>query len=250
MTPSGCETMSALTTSLTTTPATPIRPAGSAARRGRPLESGSYREVDPDGDLVVRWQGGDASAFEELIRRHETRVFRLLMRMLGSREEAEDVSQETFLSLHRHGHKFRHDARFSTFIYRVAANAALNRRRTLGRKNARIRQLQARNAAGDDLPTVPRDPESAASGVEVQSRVQDALLRLPADLRMATVLYDIEGLSYKEIASALGIPEGTVKSRIHRARSALRDRLKGLVRAEMADVDSAGTDADREGETP
>ena len=87
-------------------------------------------------------------------------------------------------------------------------------------------------AAGDDLPSSPRDPESAASGVEAQARVQEALLRLPPDLRMATVLYDIEGLSYKEIAATLNIPEGTVKSRIHRARSALRERLKGLVHAD------------------
>ena len=151
------------------------------------------------------------------------------MRMLGNREDAEDVAQETFISLHRHGHRFRHDARFSTFVYRVAANAALNRRRTLGRKNARIRKLQTRQAGGDDLPTTPRDPESATFGAEVQVRVQDALLQLPPDLRAATVLYDIEGLSYREIAAVLEIPEGTVKSRIHRARSALRDRLKSLV---------------------
>jgi len=193
------------------------------------LKSGDYLEIDPDGDLVTRWKAGDESAFESLIRRHEGRVFGLLMRMLGNREDAEDVAQETFISLHRHGHRFRHDARFSTFVYRVAANAALNRRRTLGRKNARIRKLQARQAAGDDLPTTPRDPESAAFGGEVQIRVQDALLQLPPDLRAATVLYDIEGLSYREIAAVLEIPEGTVKSRIHRARSALRDRLKGLV---------------------
>ena len=192
-------------------------------------KSGDYLEVDPDGDLVTRWKAGDESAFESLIRRHEGRVFGLLMRMLGNREDAEDVAQETFISLHRHGHRFRHDARFSTFVYRVAANAALNRRRTLGRKNARIRKLQTRQAAGDDLPTTPRDPESATFGVEVQVRVQDALLQLPPDLRAATVLYDIEGLSYREIAAVLEIPEGTVKSRIHRARSALRDRLKGLV---------------------
>lgn len=233
MTTGSCEAIGPLTArSLTaSSPATArARPATGSAR---PLESGSYREVDPDGDLVVRWQAGDADAFEQLIRRHETRVFRLLFRMLGSREEAEDVSQETFLSLHRHGHKFRHDARFSTFIYRVAANAALNRRRTLGRKNARIRQLRARNAAGDDLPTSPRDPESAASGVEAQASVQEALLRLPPDLRMATVLYDIEGLSYKEIAATLNVPEGTVKSRIHRARGALREHLKGFVQADM-----------------
>ncbi len=228
MTTSSCEAIGPMTAGSAVS-----GPARPATGRVRSLESGSYREIDPDGELVARWQAGDAQAFEQLIRRHETRVFRLLMRMLGSREEAEDVSQETFLSLHRHGHKFRHDARFSTFIYRVAANAALNRRRTLGRKNARIRQLQARNAAGDDLPSSPRDPESAASGVEAQASVQEALLRLPADLRMATVLYDIEGLSYKEIATALEIPEGTVKSRIHRARSALRERLKGLVQADM-----------------
>jgi len=200
------------------------------ARTG--AKTGDYLDVDPDGDLVTRWKAGDESAFESLIRRHEGRVFGLLLRMLGNREDAEDVAQETFISLHRHGHRFRHDARFSTFIYRVAANAALNRRRTLGRKNARLRKLQTRQAAGDDLPTTPRNPESAVYGAQVQVQVQDALLQLPPDLRAATVLYDIEGLSYREIAAVLEIPEGTVKSRIHRARSALRESLKGLVSKE------------------
>jgi RNA polymerase sigma-70 factor (ECF subfamily) len=193
------------------------------------LESDNFRECDPDGDLVERWQSGDQSAFEALIRRHERRVFGLLMRMLGNRQDAEDVAQEAFLSLHRHGHRFRHQARFSTFVFRVAANAALNRRRTLGRKNARIRQLKLRQEAGTDLPTTPRDPEAQVAGAEIQIQVQEALSRLPEDLRMATVLYDIEGLSYREIATVLKIPEGTVKSRIHRARGALRSRLKGLV---------------------
>jgi RNA polymerase sigma-70 factor (ECF subfamily) len=151
------------------------------------------------------------------------------MRMLGSREEAEDVAQEAFLSLHRHGHRFRRESKFSTFVFRVTANAALNRRRTLGRKNARLVALKSRQDAGDDLPSSPRDPESVASGKEVQIRVQEALLRLPEDLRMAIVLYDIEGLAYREIAAVLGVPEGTVKSRIHRARNALRDRLESLV---------------------
>jgi RNA polymerase sigma-70 factor (ECF subfamily) len=98
---------------------------------------------DPDAELVERWQGGDASAFEQLVRRHQRRVFSLVFRMLGSREEAEDVAQEAFLALHRHGHRFRGEARFSTFIYRVAANAALNRRRSLGRRRARGRALAA-----------------------------------------------------------------------------------------------------------
>ena len=187
---------------------------------------------DPDAELVERWQAGDEGAFGDLVVRHQRRVFSLVLRMLGNREEAEDVAQEAFLSLHRHGRRFRRQARFSTFVYRVAANAALNRRRTLGRKRAREEALARRQDAGIDLPVTPRDPESAASGSQIQARVQSALIELPPDLRMAIVLSDIEGQSYRDIAEALRIPEGTVKSRIHRARHALRDRLKPLVRAE------------------
>ena len=184
---------------------------------------------DPDRELVSRWQSGDPDAFEALVRRHQTRVFRLLLRMLGNREEAEDVAQETFLSLHRHGHRFRGESRFSTFVYRVAANAALNRRRTLGRRRARIEKLAARQAAGDDLPFAPRDPEQSASQGELGVLVREALQVLSPHLRMPLVLYDIEGLAYREIARILGVAEGTVKSRIHRARRALRSELRGLL---------------------
>src|SRR5262245_14809661 len=100
---------------------------------------------DPDAELVALWQSGDLRAFETLVRRHERRVFRLLYRMLGSREEAEDATQEAFLSLHRHGHRFRREARFSTFLYRVAAHAPLNRRRSLGRARAREIDLALRH---------------------------------------------------------------------------------------------------------
>jgi len=151
--------------------------------------------------------------------------------MMGNREEAEDVAQEAFLSLHRHGHRFRREARFSTFVYRVAANAALNRRRTLGRNRNRVNELKVSQQAGFDLPAAPRDPEDAAGGSEARARVQAALLELPEDLRVAILLYDIEGQSYQEVARALGIPEGTVKSRIHRARGALRDRLQSYMDA-------------------
>jgi RNA polymerase sigma-70 factor (ECF subfamily) len=199
-----------------------------ASQVARPEE----RIIDPDAELVTLWQGGDEAAFEALVRRHERRVFGLVMRMLGDREEAADVAQETFLSLHRHGHRFRREARFSTFVYRVAANAALNRRRSLGRKRAREEALARRQEAGIDVPASPRDPEDAAAGVRVQQAVQDALLLLPDELRISLVLYDIEGRSYSDIAAALRIPEGTVKSRIHRARNALREHLRPLVRAE------------------
>jgi RNA polymerase sigma-70 factor (ECF subfamily) len=194
--------------------------------------------VDPDADLVERWQDGDESAFEALVRRHQRRVFGLVLRMLGNREEAEEVAQEAFLSLHRHGHRFRREARFSTFVYRVAANAALNRRRSLGRKRAREDALAQRQEVGIDLPSTPRDPEDAASGTEVQVLVQEALMELPSDLRAAVILYDIEGQSYGDIAEALRIPEGTVKSRIHRGRNALRELLRPLVGAESGGVPS------------
>jgi RNA polymerase sigma-70 factor (ECF subfamily) len=198
------------------------------SNRARPIVRGPVGD-DPDAELVAAWKAGDDDAFEELVRRHEKRVFRLLVRMMGNREEAEDVAQETFISLYRHGKRFRSEARFSTFVYRVAANAALNRRRSLGRGRARIEKLSVRQAAGDDLPQQPRDPEDSTLGSELTRRVRDALETLSPSLRMPVVLYDIEGLSYGEIAGVLGVAEGTVKSRIHRARQALREELQGVL---------------------
>ncbi len=207
---------------------------GPAVSGAGPIASGASGAApveDPDKELVARWQGGDIEAFEELVRLHERRVFRLLLRMLGNREEAEDVTQETFLSLHRHGKRFRGESRFSTFVYRVAANAALNRRRALGRNRARIDKLAVRQAAGDDLPTSPRDPVSSAEASEVGVEVRRALDNLSTNLRLPLVLYDIEGLAYGEIAKVLEVAEGTVKSRIHRARQALREELRDYLAA-------------------
>jgi RNA polymerase sigma-70 factor (ECF subfamily) len=183
--------------------------------------------VDPDRELVLRWQAGELSCFEILVRRHQERVFRLLYRMLGSAEEAEDVAQETFLNLHRHGRRFRHESRFSTFVYRVAANAALNHRRSLGRERGRLTLLRSQEekpAAG------AADPERGVLRREVEQSVHEALLRLPERLRLPLVLFDLEGLPYAEIATVSGLPEGTVKSRIHRARRALRDQLRSRAR--------------------
>ena len=211
----------------------PLAPAG-AQVAGRVVRASAgardaQRIEDPDHELVTLWKRGDEAAFEQLVRRHHKKVFRLLLRMMGNREEAEDVAQEAFLSLHRHGRRFRGEARFSTFVYRVASNAALNRRRTLGRNRARLQKLAVRQAAGDDLPTTPRNPEDAASGADLSRRVSSALDALKPSLRLPVVLYDMEGLAYREIAEVLGIAEGTVKSRIHRARQALRAELEGVL---------------------
>jgi RNA polymerase sigma-70 factor (ECF subfamily) len=212
-----------------------VEPAVAAAPMSRDAEPYAVA-ADPDLELVTRWQAGDASAFEALVRRHERPVFRLALRMLGNREEAEDVAQEALLSLHRHGHRFRRESRFSTFVYRVTANAALNRRRTLGRSRARERLLAERESGFDPSPS-PRDPGAALVGAEAQARVQEALQELSPDLRLAVVLFDIEGLPYGEIARVLEVPEGTVKSRIHRARNALREKLREFVSLESEGVE-------------
>ena len=182
--------------------------------------------VDPDGELVERWRVGDEVAFEALVRRHERRVYRLVLRLLGNREEAEDVAQEVFLNLHRSGHRFRKEALFSTFVYRVAVNAAHNRRRSLGRLRARLEGLTLRHATGDDLPYAPRGPEDSILGGELRAQLERGILELGDALRTPLVLRDIEGLPYAEISSILGVAEGTVKSRIHRARQALRRQLR------------------------
>ena len=196
------------------------------------------REEDPDRELVERWKQGDSVAFATLVRRHEKRVFRLLLRMTGSREEAEDVAQDTFLSLHRSGQRFRSEARFSTYVYRVAVNAALNRRRTQKRSRERVQKLEVRQKAGDDLPSAPRNPEDAVAGAEIGVIVHEALARLPETLRVPVVLYDLEDLSYGDIARILGIAEGTVKSRIHRARQALRNELRARLTRRENGVES------------
>ena len=197
-------------------------------QKGASLPAASaIAEPDPDRELVERWQAGDAASFDALVRRHQRRVFGLLMRMLGSAQDAEDVAQETFLNLHRHGHRFRSESRFSTFVYRVAVNAALNRRRSLGRRRARMEALGARQAAGDDMPASPSSPEESALGGEARTQVQHAILQLPPKLRAPVVLYDIEGMPYADVAAVLELAEGTVKSRIHRGRQALRESLRG-----------------------
>ncbi len=198
--------------------------------RSRPLPASDLpRAIDPDLDLVDRWRKGEVDAFTALVRRHQRRVFGLLLRMLGSREEAEDAVQDTFLNLHRHGHRFRRESRFSTFVYRVAINAALNRRRSLGRRRSHSDAFSEAQAVGHLGPSAETDPESALAEDQLRTRLARELHALPEKLRAPVVLFDIEGLSYGEIAEVLQVAEGTVKSRIHRARQALRARLADLV---------------------
>lgn len=160
----------------------------------------------PDEALVRRVQDGDHEAFAALVRRHEGRVYNLAYRMLGRAEDARDAAQEAFLSCYRHIGRFRGDASFATWIHRIAVNACYD-------------QLRRRTPVPTDPDELPQPP-SADPGdrAAAAADVQRALLSVPEEFRAALVLHDLLDVSVDDVAAALEIPAGTVKSRLHRGR--------------------------------
>jgi RNA polymerase sigma-70 factor (ECF subfamily) len=166
-----------------------------------------------DEDLVRRCREGDRSAFGVLMERHERRIYNLALRMTGREEDARDATQDAFLTALRKISSFRGEAAFTTWLHRVAVNACYD----LLRKRARSPLL-------DQLPEhEPEPPPSAdhADGTDLAVDVQRALLEVPEDFRAAMILHDVQDLPYEEVATILGVPVGTVKSRLHRGRVAL-----------------------------
>lgn len=174
-----------------------------------------------DADCVRRIQHGESDAFEVLVRRHEKTIFNLVYRMLGDYEDAAEVSQEVFLSAYRAIGQFRGDANFSTWLYRIALNHATTRRRSL---NSR----QHRTTAIEDMELI-RDSQLGPAEIlekkEMQERVQLALNKLEPEDATVILLRDLQDVPYDEVAQMLEIPVGTVKSRLHRARQALKSLL-------------------------
>jgi RNA polymerase sigma-70 factor, ECF subfamily len=168
--------------------------------------------LDPDEPLVRRAQRGDRFAFEQLVERHQTRLFTLAARVLGSRADADDAVQEALLRAWLGLPKFRGGARFSTWLYRIVLNAAHDQR------------LKRRDPLAAELPD-PADPRDRFAESELSGELQQALDGLEETFRVAVVLADVLGCSYAEIAELTGVPEGTVKSRIFRGRTELAERL-------------------------
>ncbi len=182
--------------------------------------------------LVRRLQQRDERAFQEVVRLYQHKVFNLVFRMIGNREEAEDVAQEVFVTVFKAIDTFRGESKLSTWLYRIAANQCKNRIKYLARRaNKSTGALD--EAAEHDLQSaqpsmlVPHidGPEAVLEGRQTQSLLQDAIAELDPEQRELLVLRDVEELSYEEIVSITGLPEGTVKSRLHRARMALKDHL-------------------------
>lgn len=176
-----------------------------------------------DQELVARSRAGDAAAFEELVRAQTPHLYRLLVRMLGSRTAAEDVAQESFVRAWRSLAGFRGEARFSTWLYRIAINEA---NRFLARESRR--ELLSFDDVMRDVPDLgSQTPELAEAG-ELRLQLEALLAELPGHYRAAVVLRDVEGLSNEEAADLLGLDVRNFKSRLHRGRMALRRRLEEL----------------------
>jgi RNA polymerase sigma-70 factor (ECF subfamily) len=180
------------------------------------------REPDTlDDELLARLRRGDAQAFEDLVRTYQHRVFGVGWRMLGSRAEAEEIAQETFLRAHRALGEFRGEARLGTWLYAIASRLCLNRLAAGDRRHPR-----ADEEALDRVPSSVTDAATALERTELQTALHEAIAALPEDRRIVVVLRDLEGLGYEEIAEVLGLELGTVRSRLHRARMELKAKLE------------------------
>ncbi len=177
---------------------------------------------------------GDERAFARLMRDHQDRVFELLFRMLGDREEALDVSQEVFVAVHDALPGFRGESHLSTWIYRVAKNHCLNRLKYLARRErhrATELSLVPEGVLEERAPS--RRPDEDIVERERRDLVQRAIAELEEEQRLLVVLRDLEGLSYHDVAAVTELPEGTVKSRLHRARILLADIVARLQEEEQ-----------------
>ena len=193
---------------------------------------------DTEARLVERLVARDERAFNALVRAYEGRVFSVALRMLGNRAEAEDLAQEVFVQVFKAVGTFRGESKLSTWIYRIAINLAKNRGKYL-----RVRRAEAHDdldaldqGAGtgqdkrENVARVER-PDEMMAGLEVEQVVRRAIQELEPSFRECLVLRDVEDLSYGEIGEITGLPEGTVKSRIHRARAQLKERVERVLGA-------------------
>lgn len=178
--------------------------------------------------FVAKLRRGDPDAFEQLVRLHQDRLYDFCYRMLADRDEAADLVQEIFVSVHQNLRKFREDSKVSTWLYRIGKNHCLNRLKYLQRRGrGRSSEMSDVNeSALAAAMTGPPRPDEALDSASERKRVQRAIERLEPEQRVLVVLRDIEGMTYEEIMDITELPEGTVKSRLHRAREKLANLLR------------------------
>lgn len=186
-------------------------------------------EDQSEAQFIARLVARDESAFNELVVTYERRVFALVYRMLGRRDEAEDLAQEVFVQVFKAIDQFRGESKLSTWIYRIAVNLCKNKTKYLSRRHlgdqedvdAMAEHVPLSAAKGVSVGDVSR-PDELVEGMQLEFVVKRAIAQLEPEFREVLVLRDVEDLSYEEIAAVTGLLDGTVKSRIHRARAQLR----------------------------
>jgi RNA polymerase sigma-70 factor, ECF subfamily len=188
---------------------------------------------DDEADLIVRLRRRDEAAFNTLVRLHQAAVYRLLLRILGDAAEAEDVAQDVFVTVFKAIESFRGESKLSTWIHRIAQNHARNRLKYYGRRRRGMQRpiedgTQEASAAPETGSRLPR-PDHAVEGAQAEANLKQALSQLDAEQRELVVLRDLEQLSYEEIQQRTGLPSGTVKSRLHRARMTLHETYRALM---------------------
>jgi RNA polymerase sigma-70 factor (ECF subfamily) len=183
--------------------------------------------------LIRRLQQRDEVAFAEIVRLYQHKVFSLIYRMIGNHEEAEDLAQEVFVTVFKSIDSFRGDSKFSTWLYRVAANHCKNRIKYLSRRSRTtgagldgVPEHAMEDAGSAPLQSHIDAPDKILEGLQLEKLLSQAIADLDEDHRLLIVLRDVEELSYQEIAEITGLNEGTVKSRLHRARMAIKEHIE------------------------
>jgi len=179
-----------------------------------------------DERCVERIKSGETELFEVLIRRHQKKIFNLVYRMIGDYDDASEAAQEVFLSAYKSIRQFRADAKFSTWLYRIALNQASVQRKSLTRRRQRTVSL----LDSDPVDPAFKDPALSVVQREIQFQVHNAMKSLAPDHASVVLLIDMQGVSYEDAAQMLEIKIDTVKTRLHRARLALKTRLMALLR--------------------
>jgi len=197
-------------------------------------ERSSASQVPDDHDLVAQSRQGNMTAFSLLVEKYQDRLFNMTYRLCGNYQDACELTQEAFLRALKGIAGFRSDAKFYTWLFRIALNLTRSHRRRAARRSSRSLDQPdgtlelASQAAGLGAADCPSPAERAAQA-ERNSKVTAALDRLAQQYKTAIVLRDVEGLNYREIARIVGVPVGTVKSRVHRGRLTLRQYLADLM---------------------
>jgi len=182
-----------------------------------------------DAELLAKARRGDVEAFGLLVECHQDYVFNVVLHMVGRRQDAEDITQDVFVKVHKALERFEGRAKFTTWLYGIAVNTVRNFWRSSARRATLPLHTTQDGESWDRDPSDPGDtPDEAAQRDERVAFIRRAIESLDEDLREAIVLRDIRGFAYEELAEALGVPLGTVKSRLHRGRAALKSKLATL----------------------